>query len=194
VVRLRSWLIAIALALCAMSAHTAAAQSLDCSAIPQSICATGDIVSLESDRSALIKQLSERDPQNAALGGEQTWLDGLGACAEDVACYRSAYSAHNQSLRESVAALPPADETPIEELPQDPTAFPPLPEAEDIASPPRNERAHDGPVYVPGGPPGWGFFVAIGVTLLLWNMLLRARAKYRRELHADQVRVRERWR
>ena len=165
------------LALCALNAPTAAAQALDCSAIPQGICENEDILALERERSELIQQLATRDPQHAALAGEQTWIDGLGACAEDADCYRSAYYAHNQTLRESANALA-STETPLEEPPDAAEVQAPR-ETSDAA--PRSEREVNGDVYVPAGFPGWGFFTAIGVTLFILYALLRARAKNRRE-------------
>src|SRR5262245_39884433 len=103
-----------------LGANAAAAQSpLDCGVAPQNICENADILGLEGERSALVEQLTSLDAQNPALAGEQTWIDGLGACADDAECYRSAYLNHNQLLRQSVAALPtaPAAETPVEAPP-----------------------------------------------------------------------------
>jgi uncharacterized protein len=187
---LRAWLAALTLiALCDSAAF---GQSLDCSALPQTVCESGEVPALESERSALIAQLTQRDPENAALVGEQTWLDGLTACGEDLACYKSAYGAHNQALRQ---AIEDAELAPLEPLPDAASIETPDENQESVATA-REERAsaRNGVVYVPSGVPGWGFFVAIGVTLLLFNALLRARAKHRRELRAERAQVRGGWR
>ncbi|MGQ0533288.1 MAG: hypothetical protein ACT4OF_11450 [Caulobacteraceae bacterium] len=191
---MRRWLFALAaLALCALGERGASAQTLDCSVVPQSICESEDTLLLEGERSALIQQIADLDPQHAALAGEQAWIDGLGACGEDAECYRSAYLTHNQTLRESVDALAGAETAPLEE-PPDAAAIGPPTEGEDAAPARRAERARDGPVYAPSGLPGWGFFTAIGVTLLIFYALLRALAKHRRELRAEEARLRDEWR
>jgi uncharacterized protein len=173
------------LALYAMSAGAASAQSaLSCSAVPQSVCEDTELQAAESERAALVAQLSGAEPQNGLLAGEQTWIDGLSACGEDVACYRTAYSNHNQTLRESAAALPGGATTePLIELPEEA----PTVEEETLALDEaqaerlREPRESSADAYVATGAPGWGFFTAIGVTLFLFWLLLRARARYRRE-------------
>ena len=112
------WLTMLAaLTLCTLGASAASAQTpLSCGAVPQNVCEDKDLLALEGERAALIQQLTGRDPQNAALANEQTWTDGLGACGDDVECYRTAYLNHNQALRQSVAALPgaPSADAPVE--------------------------------------------------------------------------------
>jgi hypothetical protein len=181
------------LALCAFSAGAASAQTpLDCSIVPQNVCADPDLIALENERAALIAQLAALDPQNAALPAEQTWIDGLGACGEDIACYRTAYLNHNQALRQSVAALPGAalSEPPLE-VPED---APSLEEQTSVLDELQEERLREpqdpGQAYVEGGVPGWGFFTAIGVTLLIFWWLMRALGKHRRELRAEEARLR----
>jgi uncharacterized protein len=198
---MRGWLSMLAaLALWALGGAAASAQTpLDCSVVPQSICENEEILALEGERAALVERLASADPQNAALASEQTWLDGLSACGEDADCYRTAYLNHTQTLRQSVAALPGATaEPPLEAPPDAETIETPPPES---ATPPRAERAErgndarerGGQVYVPGGLPGWGFFTAIGVTLLIFYWLLRTRAKHLREVRADEARLRDDW-
>ena len=188
---MRWWLVMlVALTLCALGARAASAQALDCSVVPQSICESEDILALESERSTLIGELANLDPQHGALAGEQAWIDGLGACGEDADCYRGAYYTHNLQLRQSVDSLAGAGAAPPEEPPD--AAIEPPTESEDVAR--REAREGDEPAYVSSGLPGWGFFTAIGVTLLILNALLRARAKNRRELRADEARLRDDWR
>jgi hypothetical protein len=196
---MRIWLLLLAaLLMWTVGAGAAAAQSpLDCSAAPQNICEDAELLALEGERSALVGQLSALDPQNPALASEQTWLDGLGACEDEAACYRTAYLNHNQMLRQHLAALPgaiaeappeaPPDAAPIEEPP---------PEREE-ASRPRTRDDARGPAretYVASGLPGWGFFTAIGVTLLILFALLRTLRRNREELRAQQAQLRDGWR
>lgn len=203
---MRAWQsIIAALALYALGAGAASAQPLSCSVAPQSVCEDQDLLALEGERAALVEQLKGRDPQHAALAGEQTWIDGLSACGEDAACYRAAYINHNQTLRDAMAALPgaadaaspfeaPADAPPTvdEQIALDELQAERLREAAEEArnnSPPRRGDA----VYVPAGLPGWGFFTAIGVTLLMFWWLMRARGRVRREVRAAEARLRGRW-
>lgn len=183
---LRIWhSLVAALALYALGAGAASAQSaLSCSAVPQSVCEDAELQAAESERAALVAQLSSADPQNAALAGEQTWIDGLNACGEDIACYRTAYLNHNQALRQSVAALPGDGTTePALEAPADAPTVEEQTQALDEAQAERlrEPRESSADAYVATGAPGWGFFTAIGVTLFLFWLLLRARARYRRE-------------
>jgi hypothetical protein len=197
----RGWLIIIAaLALCALGERAASAQSLDCSVVPQSVCADEEVLTLEGERSALIDQIADLDPNHAALAGEQAWIDGLGACGEDLACYRGAYLGHNSTLRESANALAAAQPAPpLEEPPDAAVSEEQQPSAESEPAPTprrtrRRESAPDGQVYVPSGPPGWGFFITIGLTLLIFYWLLRKLAQHRRELQEDEAQLRGRWR
>lgn len=186
-----------ALALFALG-DSASAQSLDCSVVPQSVCADEEVLTLEGERSALIDQIADLDPNHAALAGEQSWIDGLGACGEDLACYRGAYLGHNSALRESANALAAAQPAPpLEEPPGAAVSEEQQPSAESETAPTprrtrRRESASEGneQVYVPSGPPGWGFFTAIGVTLLIFYWLLRKLAQHRRELHEDEAQLR----
>lgn len=190
-------LLLAALLACLLGVNPAAAQApLDCAAVPQNICEDADILALEGERSALVEQLTSLDAQNPALAGEQTWLDGLDACADDAACYRSAYLNHNESLRQSVAALPsaPGAETPIEAPPDAASieeAQPAPEEAAPRARTRREPRQHSGPVYVAANPFGWGFFTAIGLSLLIFYALTRALRNNRRELRAYQAQAQE---
>lgn len=188
---MRSWLwVLAALFACALAVPPAAAQTpLDCATAGQSVCADGEILAIEDERAALVGQLTELDPQNPALALEQTWLDGLGACGEDADCYRTAYLNHNQMLRQTLAALPgAAEEPPLEapiEAPPDAAPFEPLPAPQEERAPPRRRepaREPSGDAYVAAGLPGWGFFAAFGVTLLILYALLRARRRNREEL------------
>lgn len=173
------------LALCALASEAAAQTALSCSVVPQSVCENADLQGLESERAALVAQLTAADPQHTALAGEQTWVDGLGACGEDIECYRSAYLNHNQTLRQSTSALLGATTDPSLEAPADAPTVEEQTQALDEA---QAERLRDPPapretgdLYIESGLPGWGFFTAIGVTLLLGWMLLRARARQRGE-------------
>lgn len=175
-----------ALALNALGAGAASAQAaLSCSTAPQSVCEDAELQAQEGERAALIGQLSSLDPQNAALASEQTWIDGLSACGEDVACYRTAYLNHNEALRQSVAALPggAAATEPALEAPEDAPTVEEETQALDEAQAERlrEPREDSATAYVASGAPGWGFFTAIAVTLLLFWLLLRARARHRRE-------------
>lgn len=190
-------LLAILAMFFAFGAGPASAQApIDCSIAPESVCADPDLIALESERAALIAQLTAADPQNPALASEQTWSDGLGACGEDIDCYRTAYLNHNQMLRQSVAALPrappsaeallepPADAATVQEETQA------LDEAQEARlREPREDSAH---AYVETSLPGWGFFTAIGVTLLIFWWLMRALGRHRRELRAEEARLRAR--
>ena len=191
------------LALCFAGAGAASAQSpLSCAAAPQSVCEDKDLLALEDERAALIGQLSGLDPQHAALANEQTWIDGLSACGEDVECYRTAYLNHNQALRDSVAALPgaPSADTPIEAPADAPTVEEQIAidevQAErlrEAAQEARETRDHD-QAYVATGMPGWGFFTMIGVTFFIFWWLMRALGRHRRELRAEEARLHGRWR
>ncbi len=183
------------LALCALSERPASAQALDCTVAPQSVCADEEVLALESERATLVNQLAALDSQHAALGGEQAWIDGLGACGEDADCYRSAYYVHNLQLRETVDGFAAAETAPTEESTDAATAPSAESEAPAARRAPREDtRGGDGPIYAPGGLPGWGFFTAIGVTLLILYALLRARAKCRRELRAEEAQLHDDWR
>ena len=190
-----------ALALTWVSAGAASAQSpVSCATAPQSVCEDQELVALEGERATLVQQLTAADPQNAALKNEQTWIDGLSACGEDVECYRTAYRNHNQSLRDAAAALPgganaaspfeaPADAPTVEEqIAIDEVQAERLREAAEEArnnTPPREGDA----VYVPAGLPGWGFFTMVGVALLGWWWLSGAMKRNRQALRADQARM-----
>jgi hypothetical protein len=193
---MRRWQATLAtLMLWALSAGATSAQTPPtCSVLPQSVCEDAELIALEGERSALIEQLSGLDPQNPALAGEQTWIDALGACGDDVACYRTAYLNHNETLRQSVSALPGATE-PEPEAPPDAAPVEDQPAARDAVRE-RERAARDNAsgqsAYVAGGLPGWGFFTAIGVTLLIFYLLLRALGKNRRELRAEEARLRRR--
>jgi uncharacterized protein len=197
---MRGWLAALAtLAVTVFGASAASAQTpLDCSVAPQSVCEDKDLQALEGERAALIQQLTGLDPQNAALANEQTWIAGLGACGEDVECYRTAYLNHNQALRQSVAALPgaPSAETPLEAPADAPTVEEQIAidevQAERLreAAQDARETPDDGQAFVASGLPGWGFFTAIGVTLFIFWWLMRALGRHRRELREDEARAR----
>lgn len=189
---MRSWLwVLAALFACVLAVPPAAAQTpLDCTTVAQSVCEDGEILALEGERAALTAQLAALDPQNPVLTLEQTWLDGLGACSEDADCYRTAYLNHNQMLRQTLAALPAVpEEPPLEapiEAPPDAVPFEPLPAPQEERAPRRRQEAREpsGDAYVAAGLPGWGFFAAFGVTLLILYALLRARRRNREELRA----------
>lgn len=188
---MRGWLFLLAvLALWALHAPAASAQArLDCAAAPASVCADGEVVALEAERVALIEQLAAGDPQHAAIAGEQTWIDGLGACGEDLECYRSAYANHNEALRQSAAALPaPQTEAPLEAPPDAGAVEEAPPQAQAPAR--RRDDTRGEPAYVPAGLPGWGFFTALGVTLLIFYALLRKLAEHRRGLREEEERLR----
>jgi len=205
---MRQWFTILAtLALCALGAESASAQSpISCTTAPTSVCEDQDLAGLESERSALIAQLSAADPANAALANEQTWIDGLAACGEDVECYRTAYLNHNQSLRQASGAMPggvpgeippdaPADAPPtvdeqvaIDEL-QEERLREAAQEARDNTPPRRGDA-----VYVPAGFPGWGFFTMIGATFFVFWLIMRALKRHRLELRAEEARMRARYR
>ena len=191
---MRVWLpLLAALALAALSSPASAQARLDCAAAPASICASDEVLALEGERLALAEQLTAADPAHAALAREQSWIDGLSACDDDVECYRTAYLNHNQTLRQSLEA--PSVEPPLEEPPDADETAPPAAEREPPAAPARDPgAARGGQVYVPAGLPGWGFFTAIGVSLLIFWALLRRLERHKRELSADEARLRERWR
>lgn len=186
------------LAMLALCAGAASAQSpLSCATAAPSVCEDKDLVALESERAALVAQLAGLDPQSAALANEQTWMDGLSACGEDIECYRTAYLNHNQTLRQGLAALPvaPVAETPAEAPPEAPTVEEQT-RALDAAQEQRlrEPREDSRQAYVATGMPGWGFFTAIGVTLFVFWMLLRALGRHRRAMRADEARLRGGWR
>jgi len=187
---MRIWHMMIAaLAFLALSASAVAAQSpIDCSAAPLSVCADKDLLELESERAALIGRIRAADAQHPVLSNEQTWIDGLGACGEDIACYRTAYLNHNQTLREAVAALPAQAEALIELPEAAPTVEEQTSELDALQAERLREAPEGGQTYVEPGLPGWGFFTAIGVTLLMFWMLMRAHGRLRRELRAYESR------
>jgi len=187
------------LALCALGASAASGQPISCSAAPQSVCEDQQLLALESERAALIAQLTGADPQNAALASEQTWIDGLSACGEDVECYRTAYLNHNQTLRQSVSALPGAAATePLQAPEEAPTVEEETAALDDVQAERLREAAQesepraDGQMYVSSGLPGWGFFTAIGVTLLIFWWLMRALGRHKRELRAEEAQLQRR--
>lgn len=185
------------LALCALGEASAQAP-IDCAVAPQSVCEDSDLVALESERAALIGQLTGLDPQNAALASEQTWIDGLGACGEDVECYRTAYLNHNQTLRQSIAALPgaPSADAALEAPADAPTVEEQTATLDDVQEErlreAREAREDPGQAYVASGLPGWGFYTAIGLTLLIFWWLMRALGRHRREMRAEEARPRDR--
>ena len=94
---MRGWIAVVAtLALCALGGAAWAQSPVSCGTAPQSVCEDQELAGLEGERATLVQQLAAADPQNAALASEQTWVDGLSACGEDAACYRTAYLNHNQ--------------------------------------------------------------------------------------------------
>jgi hypothetical protein len=199
---LRAWIIILfALAVYATGPAAAWAQApANCAAGSQIACEDPDVLALETERAALIAQLSGLDPQNATLASEQTWIDGLAACGDDIACYRTAYLNHNQTLRQSVAALPGASDG---GAPLEPPAAAPSVEEETSALDEAQEEilreaaqqersGNAAEAYVPTSMPGWGFFTVIGVTLFVFWRLMRALARNRREVRAAEARLRGR--
>jgi hypothetical protein len=183
---MRAWLWTLAtFVVCTFGATEASAQArLDCSSLPEAVCADEEVLALEGDRSSLVEQISAADPASAAIASEQAWLDGLSTCGESLACYRAAYIEHNQTLRQSAPAIPET-EPPLEE-PPDAAVEEPSSRGGERAT--REEtRSNGDAVYVPGGLPGWGFFTALGVTLLILFWLLRARARNRDALRAEEA-------
>jgi uncharacterized protein len=174
-----------ALSFCTLAPAGAFAQSpLACGVAPQSVCEDAELAALENERAALIAQLTSGDSKNAALASEQTWIDGLSACGEDSACYRTAYLNHNETLRQAAGALPAApSEDATAEAPADAPTVEEATQAQDEvqAERLRAPREEGRQVYVDSGAPGWGFYTAIGVTLLLAWLLMRAHARHRRE-------------
>jgi hypothetical protein len=200
---MRTWLLTLpVLIVCALSAAPAAAQArLDCSALPQDICLNEEILALESERVTLVEQIVSVDPQSSAAADEQSWLDGLGACGEDPECYRAAYLDHNQMLRQAVA--PAGAEAPLEAPADAPTVEEQTSALDEVQAERLREAAREQreseprapeEAYVASSLPGWGFFAAIGVTLLIWWWLVRARARNRDALRADEARLRDEWR
>lgn len=197
---MRAILIA-ALAFMALSAPAASAQSpLSCDVAAPNVCADPELATLESDRAALVAQLSAADPQHPALASEQTWIDGLSACGEDAACYRTAYLNHIQTLQQAAAALPVAAlDTPLDPLTDVPTVEEQtaidaaqaerLREAAEAARDEAPARIGDD-VYVPAGLPGWGFWTMIGVTLLVFWWLMRTLRRNREEIRTEEARLR----
>lgn len=194
---MRTWFVAAAtLALC--SGAASAQTPIDCAVAPQAVCTDSDLAALESERASLVQQLTALDPQNAALASEQTWIDGLGACGEDVACYRTAYLNHNQALRQSVSALPGAPSLETIEAPADaPTVEEETATLDEVQEERFREarqgaREDPGQAYVSSGLPGWGFYTAIGVTFFIFWWLMRAMGRHRREMRAEEASLRDR--
>lgn len=190
------------LAFMALSAGAASAQSpLSCDVAAPAVCEDAELAALESERSALVAQLSAADPQHAALANEQTWVDGLRACSEDAACYRTAYLNHNEALRQAALTLPGAAAT---DTPLDAPADAPTVEEQTAIDAVQAERLRDAAeaardtaparvgedVYVPAGLPGWGFWTMIGVTLLVFWWLMRTLKRNREEIRAEEARLR----
>lgn len=189
---MRAWLFTLAaFAVCTFGAPQASAQArLDCSALPEAVCLDEEILALEGDRSVLVDQIAVADPESAAVAGEQTWLSGLSAsCGESLECYRAAYIDHNQALRQSVPAIPET-ETPLEE-PPDATVDTPSSQRREPAERDDSRASGGGQIESPSGLPGWGFFTALGVTLLILLWLLRARARNRDALRAEEAELRD---
>lgn len=197
---MRTFLIAT-FAFMALSAGAASAQSpVSCDIAPTAVCEDAEVIALEGERSALVAQLSAADPAHAALANEQTWVDGLGACGEDAACYRTAYLNHNETLRQAAATLPLATvDTPLDALADVPTVEEQtaIDEAQaerlrEAAEEARNNtpaRIGDD-VYVPAGLPGWGFWTMIGLSFLVFWWLMRTMKRNREEIRADEARLR----
>ena len=189
-------LLLAALLLWMLGVNSAAAQSpLDCTVVPQNICEDAEILALEGERSALVEQLTTLDAAHPALANEQIWLDGLGACGDDAACYRTAYLNHNQLLRSATAPpTAPAADTAVEE-PPDAASVEEAQSAPERAAPQtrtrREPRQRSGDVYVSANPFGWGFFTAIGLSLLIFYALTRALRNNRRELREYEAQLRE---
>lgn len=194
---MRAWLTMFAaLALSTFGAGAASAQPLDCAVAPQAVCEDQDLLALEAERAALIQQITAADPQNAALANEQIWIDGLSACDVDTECYRTAYLNHNQMLRQSAAALPatPGAETPVEPPADEPTVEEETSALDDTQEERMREPRAEPQAYVESGAPGWGFYTAIGLTLLIFWWLMRALGRHRRDVRAEEARLRDRWR
>lgn len=193
---MRAWLLSLAaLALCAGPAF--AQSPLSCGAAPQGVCENQELAALESERAALVAQLTSLDAQNPAIANEQTWIDGLSACGEDAECYRTAYFNHNQTLRQSIAALPgAADAQTAPEAPaEEPAEAPTIEEETRVLDAAQEQRLREPredsrQAYVATGMPGWGFFTAIGVSFFVFWMLMRALGRHRRELRAEEGRIR----
>jgi hypothetical protein len=190
---MRVWLWTLAaLAACTFGATQASAQArLDCSAVPENVCLDAEVLALEGDRVMLVEQITSADPQSTATAGEDAWLSGLNACGEDLDCYRAAYIDHNQTLRQSVPATPETA-TPLEE-PADAAVDEPSSQREEPASRNEERAGDDRPIESPSSLPGWGFFTALGVTLLILFWLLRARARNRDALRAEEAQLRDEW-
>lgn len=181
-----------ALAVCA-SAATSHAQPMSCSSAPASVCESPDLLALEAERAALIDQIAKRDPQSSALASEQTWIDGLSACGDDAGCYRTAYLNHNQTLRQAVADLPGATTGPT--LSETPAETPTVEEQTQALDQVQAERLREprpdpGRAYGESSAPGWGFYTAIGITLLIFWWLMRALGRHRRDMAAERQRFR----
>lgn len=192
---MRTW--PIMFALFALGASPAFAQSpIDCSVAPTAVCEDPELVALEAERASLIGQITGLDPQNAALASEQTWVDGLSACGEDAACYRTAYLNHNQTLRQSLSALPgaPSADAAIEAPADAPTVEEQTATLDEVQAE-RLREAREAPedpgqAYGASGLPGWGFYTAIGVTFFIFWWLMRALGRHRREMRAEEARLR----
>jgi uncharacterized protein len=189
---MRLWLTIFAMS--AMSAGAAAAQSpIDCSVAP-AVCTDGELLALESERASLVQQLTSLDPANTALASEDTWADGLSACGDDLECYRTAYLNHNQTLRQTVSALPGAVVGDVAaEAPEDaPSVEEQTATLDDVQEErlreAREAREDPGDAYVSSGLPGWGFYTALGVTFFIFWWLMRAMGRHRREVRAESER------
>jgi uncharacterized protein len=198
---MRSFLIAT-LAFVALSAGAASAQSpVSCDVAPTAVCEDAEVAALESERSALVAQLSAADPAHAALANEQTWVDGLGACGEDAACYRTAYLNHNETLRQAAAGLPAVAATdPALEIPADAPTVEEQTAIDEVQAERLREAAEEArdntparigdDVYVPAGLPGWGFWTMIGLSLFVFWWLMRTMKRNREEIRAEEARLR----
>lgn len=167
-----------ALFLCLAFAPAAHAQSIDCasaSGFTQRLCAAPELVALEEERRALVSEIQFSDPAHPAIQDEAAFLASQEACA-DATCIAAGYSAHNQILRDAIAAAPAPEPEPTTEAEAPPA---PAPSADDG----RGVRLDEGATIEIGD------YLTTIITLLvtffiafwLWGIAARARRADRGE-------------